>query len=57
MFAFRDQKANLVIKHQEFLEDACRFSRSNRRLSDPKHAEPEAVRLELEAFEKVGPRS
>ncbi len=55
MFGFGDKKAKLEGKYQQLLEDAYRLSHSNRRLSDQKHAEAEAVRLELEALEKVEP--
>lgn len=55
MFGFGDKKAKLEGKYQQLLEDAYRLSHSNRRLSDQKHSEAEAIRLELEALEKVEP--
>lgn len=53
MFGFGDKKVKSEGKHQQLLEDAYRLSHSNRRRSDQKHVEAEAVRLELEALDKV----
>ena len=53
MFGLGDKKTKLENKYQHLLQEAYRLSHSNRKLSDQKHAEAEAVRVELDALEKT----
>ena len=54
MFGLGDRKSKLEAKYQKLLEQAYQLSHSNRRLSDEKHAEAEAVRLELDELDNKG---
>ena len=53
MFGLGDKKTKLENKYQHLLQEAYRLSHSNRKLSDQKHAEAEAIRVELDALEKT----
>lgn len=51
---FKDRKSKLEKKYQELLAEAHRLSHIDRKKSDFKAAEAEAVRLELEALDDSG---
>ncbi len=48
---FRDRKSKLEKKYQQLLAEVHRLSHIDRKKSDFKAAEAEAVRLELEALD------
>ena len=50
---FKSKQAKLESKYQQLLAEAHRLSHINRKESDLKTAEAEAVRKELEALEKA----
>ncbi len=53
MFGFGNKKSRLETRYQNLLEEAFRLSHSNRKLSDEKHAEANAVLQEIQELEKA----
>lgn len=49
----KDPVKALIKKHDKLTEEAFLLSRTNRRLSDQKYAEAEAVQQEIEALRSV----
>jgi hypothetical protein len=53
MFGFGNEKTRLENQYQKLLEEAYRLSHSNRKLSDQKHGEADAVLQKIQALEKA----
>lgn len=53
MFGSGSEKEKLEAKLRKLLEEAFQLSRTNRKKSDEKTAEAEALRLKIEAMEQA----